>query len=58
MNMRKIATVMPYFFEDSLIIPLTKEWLNLFGTSPIFDVKIDKLGRLHLVGPKNRGRLK
>jgi len=54
MKVQKIGTIMPYFFEDSLIIPLTKKWMNLFGTSPLFNVIIDQSRRLHLISPKMR----
>jgi len=54
MKVQKIGTIMPYFFEDSLIIPLTKKWINLFGTSPLFNVIIDESRRLHLISPKIR----
>jgi len=48
----KIGEVSPYFFEDSMIIALSKKWSNLYGKIPIFEAIIDKDNRLCLVGPK------
>lgn len=43
---KKIAQIIPCLFDDSLIIALSKNWINKFGTMPKFEVLIDGKGRL------------
>ena len=40
------VTVKSLLFENSLIISLSKDWLNYFSKIPEFDVIIDNKGRL------------
>jgi len=47
--MTNLGTISPLIFEDSLIIALTKNWVNHFQSMPKFDVSIDKKGRLCIV---------
>ena len=47
--MNKLGTISPLIFDDSLIISLTKDWINHFQSVPKFDVSIDKKGRLLLI---------
>ena len=39
--MKKFITIKPYYFDDSIILSLTKNWLNQFDMIPNFDVFID-----------------
>lgn len=56
--MTRLGTISPLIFQDSLIISLTKDWINYFQSVPKFDVSIDKKGRLLLISkdfiPKRR----
>ena len=58
--MNNLGTISPLIFEDSLIISLTKDWINHFQSVPKFDVSIDKAGRLCIISkdfiPKRRKR--
>ena len=36
--MKKICRIKPYLFEDSLVIALSKDWINFFSNIPTFDV--------------------
>ena len=47
--MIRLGTISPLIFQDSLIISLTKDWINHFQSVPKFDVSIDKKGRLLLI---------
>jgi len=47
--MNKLGTISPLIFENSLIIALTKDWINHFQSVPKFDVSIDKKGRLCII---------
>ncbi|PBO85839.1 MAG: hypothetical protein COA77_01365 [Thaumarchaeota archaeon] len=51
MKQRLITKITPYLFEEYLIIPLHKDWINVYKTIPTFEVRIDKEGRLILLGP-------
>jgi len=56
--MTRLGTISPLIFSDSLIISLTKDWINHFQSVPKFDVSIDKKGRLCIISkdfiPKRR----
>jgi len=41
-----LVTVKSLLFENSLIISLSKDWLNYFSKIPEFDVIIDNKDRL------------
>lgn len=47
--MTRLGTISPLIFQDSLIISLTKDWINHFQSVPKFDVSIDKKGRLCII---------
>lgn len=47
--MTNLGTISPLIFEDSLIIALSKDWINHFQSVPKFDVRIDNKGRLCIV---------
>jgi len=47
--MTSLGTISPLIFSDSLIIGLTKDWINHFQSVPKFDVSIDKKGRLCII---------
>lgn len=46
-----LGEITPHFFEDKLIISLSKEWINLFNEIPKFKITLDKKNRLVLQGP-------
>jgi len=46
--MEKIAEVGTFLFDDYLILGLSKKWMQLLGTTPRFEVLIDKKGKLIL----------
>jgi len=46
-----IQKITPYFFEDNLIISMSKDWIGVFRKIPEFEVRIDSKGRLVLIGP-------
>lgn len=52
MKQQTIQKISPILFEDNLLVSFSKEWIEIFGKIPEFDVIIDKNNRLHLVGPK------
>lgn len=47
--MRKIDTIVPYYFEGHLIIALHNDWITKFGKIPTFVVVIDDNSKLHLI---------
>ena len=49
--MKKVDKIIPYIFENYLIISLSKDWINVFDEVPKFEVFIDNKKRLILVGP-------
>lgn len=51
--MHKIGKVKTTLFENFLVLGLTKEWLELFGELPEFDVQIDNKRRLHIISTKS-----
>jgi hypothetical protein len=48
MKTKKIGEISPYFFEDNLIIPLSKDWIKLFQKIPEFEIVLEKTGKLVL----------
>jgi len=52
--MRKVNEITSYLFDDSLIISLSKDWINVFGSLPKFSTKI-KNGRLILTSQIIKG---
>ena len=46
-----LEEISPYFFEDKMIISLSREWMRLFKETPKFKVILDKKNRLVLQGP-------
>lgn len=56
--MTNLGTISPLIFNESLIIALTKDWINHFHSVPKFDVSIDKKGKLCIISkdfiPKRR----
>lgn len=47
--MTRLGTVSPLIFNDSLIIALTKDWINHFQSVPKFDVSINNTGKLCII---------
>lgn len=41
--------MIPYLFENFLILSLDSKWINAFGIMPSFRVFVDKAGRLNIV---------
>jgi len=54
--MIRLGTISPLIFQDSLIISLTKDWINYFQSVPKFDVSIDKKGRLCIIAKEKLKR--
>lgn len=52
MKSKLITKITPYLFEEYLIIPLHKKWIDVFQKIPEFEVKIDSNNRLVLQGPQ------
>jgi hypothetical protein len=48
MEPKKLGEISPYFFEDKLLISLSKDWVSYFGKIPEFEVILDKTGHLVL----------
>lgn len=42
-NMQKVGKAKTTLFEDALVLGLAKEWLDVFGELPEFDVQIHSL---------------
>ena len=53
-QMKKVNEITSYLFDDSLIISLSKDWVNVFGSLPKFSTKI-KNGRLILTSQIIKG---
>lgn len=51
MKSKVITRITPYLFEEHLIIPLDKKWLDVFKKIPTFDVRMDNRGRLVITSP-------
>jgi len=49
--MKKVDEIIPYIFENYLIISLSKDWIKVFDKVPKFEAFIDNKKRLILVGP-------
>jgi len=49
---KHLGVITPHFFDDHLIIALSRQWVNLYGKIPRFEAIIDKENRLCLIGPK------
>ncbi len=47
--MKKLISITPYLFENSLILSINSDWINQFGHIPQFDIFIDKNKKLHIV---------
>ena len=47
--MKKISHIISYLFENHLIVPLSKDWINACHGLPEFDVIIDRNNKLHLI---------
>lgn len=45
----KLCTIIPYQYENSLILPFAGNWIEVFGKIPEFEAKIDAKGRLLLI---------
>ena len=45
---KQIGTIAPFFFEDRLLIALSKDWINVFEKLPNFEIKIDSSNRLNI----------
>jgi hypothetical protein len=41
--------MIPYLFENFLILSLDSKWISAFGVMPSFRVFVDKAGRLNIV---------
>lgn len=54
--MIRLGTVKPLLFDQNLIISLSKEWINKFSRIPIFNVIIDKRGRLCIISEEGLKR--
>jgi len=50
--LKKLATITPLFFEGYLIICISSDWVKIFNGLPVFDVMIDKYGKLHFVSQR------
>ena len=51
--MEKVGKAKTTLFEDFLVLGLAKEWLDVFGELPEFDVQIDNKRRLHIISTKS-----
>ena len=54
--MKKLEKIVPFLFEDSLVISLSKDWFAMFNDVPRFEAQI-KEGKLVLSSqPITKGR--
>lgn len=51
--MEKVGKATATLFEGFLVVGLHKDWLDVFGELPEFEVKIDNNRRLHLISTKS-----
>ena len=51
MKEKILGQVIPHFFDGYFLISFGKDWLQILNEIPKFTIKIDKNGRLSLVGP-------
>jgi len=49
---KAVGFVVPHFFDEYLLIALSKNWIQACNGLPKFQILIDDEGRLCLVGPK------
>jgi len=47
--MRKFASIKPFYFDNSILIAITKNWINQFNSIPEFDAFIDSKNKMHLI---------
>jgi len=47
--MRKFASIKSFYFDDSILFSITKNWINQFNGMPEFDVFIDSKNKMHLI---------
>jgi hypothetical protein len=47
--MRKFASIKPFYFDDSILFSITKNWINQFNNMPEFDAFIDSKNKMHLI---------
>jgi hypothetical protein len=50
-------SLIPFFFENCLIISLDAEWIKVFDKIPEFEVGIDDERRLHLISKQKIKKL-
>ena len=48
-DLSKLCTIIPYQYKNSLILPMSGNWIQIFGKIPEFEAKIDAKGRLLLI---------
>ena len=53
MKNKQIGTIAPFFFEDKLLIALSKDWVDVFKKLPSFEVTIDNRNRLHFISKES-----
>jgi len=51
--MEKVGKAKTTLFEDFLVLGLHKDWMDVFGELPKFEVQIDSKKRLHLISTKS-----
>ena len=47
--MKRIGMIKSFFFADSFLISLAKDWINHLNGIPEFEVFVDGKNRLHLI---------
>ncbi len=47
--MKKLATITPLLWNQTLVIALHSDWIKLFKQIPTFVVHLDQKGRLHII---------
>ena len=52
-DMEKIGEFGSFLFEGYIVILLHKEWLDLFGEIPRFEIKLDNKRKLCIVSTKS-----
>lgn len=48
MRQRTLQRITPLFYDDNLIVSLSKKWIEYFGKIPDFEVILEKNGKLLL----------
>ncbi len=51
--MEKVGKAKTTLFEGFLVLGLDKDWLDVFGELPEFEVQIDNKRKLHLLSTKS-----